>query len=208
MKLLKVLAVFIVIIGVFLIGAYLVVREAFGPKYSTIRIDLGDTGYLVADEMYIADMAEVYYVVDFTLEVNDSLIYNLGRATFLDENWAKSVRLYYAADWIILPANDEGNAKILLTNKATGINTDSVFTSQDLRYDSLWKAKHNDIPSWNYYGGSNIDSIRGDKIFVSYEYRINDYEPFKFYTQTVQYQLDTITGNLKSFHVGERTEKR
>ena len=78
----------------------------------------------------------------------------------------------------------------------------------DLRYDSLWKSKYKDIPSWTYGGSSKIDILNKDKLAVTYDYRIGDYEPFKFYSQTLEYNIDFKTGNIKTVKVAERKERK
>ena len=82
-----------------------------------------------------------------------------------------------------------------------------MMSPQNLRYDVIWKAQTNDIPAWSYYGSSNLDTIYNNKIVVTYEYRIDDHEPFKFYSRSIEYEIDTLSGILLTKKVFDRKEK-
>ena len=75
-----------------------------------------------------------------------------------------------------------------------------------MRYDNLWEKKYDEIPAWVYSGSSKLDTIINDRFFITYEYRIGLYPPFKFYKQTIEYYLDTATGKLKTINIFERKE--
>ena len=197
--------VLVILVVVLFIGVSWIFREAFGPKYRTVRIKLDNERILVGNETYNADLAAVFYDVNFTMETKETGIYKLGWGTFSDEHWDKSIDLYDIANWIVLPIR--GNPlKILLTEKTTKVNIDTIFNPVDLRYDSLWKKKYDEIPDWVYRGSSKLDSIINDRFFITYEYRIGMYPPLKFYKQTIEYYLDTTMGELKTKNIFERQE--
>lgn len=189
-------------------GQIWIIKEAFGPKYKTVTIKLDEENSLVCKQTYSADMAAVFYDVDFMLKNKNEETINLGTASFPTENWKETIRFYYIHNWNILFANGHSYSKLLMANQLLNKQKDTVFSPLELRYDSLWKLTYDDIPSWPYSGSSNIDTIIGDKLQVSYQYRIGDYPPFKFYSQTVEYTLDTITGNITTNKVLERTKKK
>ncbi len=201
-----VIALLILVVGLFICSKW-ILREAFGPKYRTVEIKIDDNRTLKCAEAYNADMHNVFYNVDFSLEDKTNKSLKLGRGEFIDENWAKDIHLYSFADWIIVPVRGYSYAKILFTNKYSAQNRDTILSPIDLRYDSLWKATYNEIPAWTYSGTSKVDSVANNKFYISYEYRIGDYPPFKLYTQTIEYKLDIEKATLTTTKVFERHEK-
>lgn len=194
----------LVLVGGILICSKWILREAFGPKLRTVEIKIDDKRTLKCNETYNADMAAVFYDVDFTLEDKSNKTVKLGRGSFAHEHWAKDIHLYTVANWFVLPISDYSYAKILLTNKFSNHNRDTVLSPIDLRYDSLWKAIYNEMPDWAYSGTSKVDSVANNKFYVTYEYRIGNNPPFKFYSQTIEYRLDTEKANLITTKVFER----
>ncbi|HYF01761.1 MAG TPA: hypothetical protein VEC36_00165 [Patescibacteria group bacterium] len=207
MKLSKILVITAFLISVPFICSKWVLKDAFGPKSRTVEIKIDESITLKCIETYKADIHDVFYDVDFTLEDKTSRTLKLGSGIFEDEHWAKHINLHTIADWLVLPVNEFPYVKFLMTNKLSTIKKDTILSPHNLRHDSLWKAKYNDIPAWTYSGSSKIDSITNDRVYVNYEYRIGDYPPFKFYSQTIEYRLDTITANLTTARVFERHEK-
>lgn len=197
----------LVLVGGLFICSKWILREAFGPKYRTVEIIIDDHRTLKCNETYNADMAAVFYDVDFTLEDKSDRTLKLGRASFGDEHWAKDIRLHTIADWHVLPVSEYSYAKILLTNKFSNHKKDTILSPLDLRYDSIWKMTYDEIPAWSYGGTSKVDSVTNDNFYVTYEYRIGDYAPFKFYLQTIEYRLDTEKVRLTTTKVFERHEK-
>jgi hypothetical protein len=193
---------------VLFIAAYFLIKEAFGPKYRTVNISIDKNKTLIGHETYNADFAAVFYDVNFELIVNNKDTFKIGNGTFSNENWDKVIRLYEIDNWFILPVNDNSYSKLLMTNKISRQSIDTVFSPLDLRYDSLWKSKYKDIPSWPYGGLSKIDTLQNDRLSVTYNYRIGDYEPFKFYRQTLEYNIDFKTGNIKTIQVADRIERK
>ena len=198
---------FIVLVAILFIGVNWIIREAFGPKYRTLKVPLNDRQTLIGDETYNADFAAVFYDVEFTLETTNEGTHNLGRASFSDEHWNKDIRLYNISDWFVLPVNDGSYTKILFANKIDRKSKDTIFSPNNLRYDELWKKHYNEIPAWAYYGTSKLEYVNNDKLFVTYEYRIGDYPPFKFYNQTIEHWFDASTGNFHTKRIFHRHEQ-
>jgi hypothetical protein len=198
----------IILIVVFLLVASWFLKEAFGPKHKTVTIQLNRDSFLKCREAYNADMAAVFYDVDFTLINKGNDTTDLGSATFLVHNWKKNIRLYNVADWFILPVKDMSHSKLLIKNKRLDITADTVLSPLELRYDSVWSKIYDDIPAWVYSGSSKVDTIIGRKLLVTYEYRIGLYEPFKFFSQTIEYEIDTLNGRLKTRRAFERSERK
>ncbi len=197
----------LVLLGGLFICSKWILKEAFGPKYRTVEIKLDDNRTLKCSETYNADMAAVFYDVDFTLEDKTNKTLKLGGGSYADEHWAKDIHLHSIGDWVVLPVTEISYAKILMTNKLSTQNKDTILSPLDLRYDSIWKVTYDEIPAWTYSGISKVDSITNDRFYITYEYRIGDYPPFKFYKQTIEYRLDTATANLTTIKVFERHEK-
>lgn len=203
----RMVIVLVILIAILFIAFRFLMKEAFGPKYRQVNIILDNGATLIGKETYNADLAAVFYDVDFELKTNNSEVYKLGSGTFIDENWSKRIRIYEIANWMILPVQNGSYLKILLTNKLSRLNIDTILSPQNLRFDKLWKDKYEEIPAWVYTGSSSIDSVVGDKLYVTYEYRIGDYEPYKFYFHPIEHKIDTMTGGINTATIFERKEK-
>jgi hypothetical protein len=206
-KWLKRILITVTVLSELIIGANWILKEAFGPKHRTVNIKLDDNRKLICEETYNADLAEVFYDIEFSLTDKNKGQIKVGRATYSKPDWEKEIKLIQIDNWLMIPAKENSYSKILLTNQILGIAMDTILSPQELRYDNLWKAKHNDIPAWTYSGSSQVDSVQKNNIYVSYEYRIGDYEPFTFYKQTIEYTLDAKSGKLKSKKVFDRQIK-
>lgn len=192
-----------IVIGLFFAGMW-VLTEAFGPETREVTIGLKNDRKLICKETYSADLAAVFYDVDFKLkDKNENPVY-LGRSTFSNENWSKDIKLNEIGNWILLPVEESRCAKILMLQRQTKMNRDTIFSPVDLRYDSIWRSKYDGIPSAFYRGSSGIDTIAGNKFHIIYEYRIGDRGPFKFYRQTIIHEMDLTTGTFETKCVFER----
>ena len=149
-KIFKILLIIVFVIFGLLLGATWILKEAFGPKYRTVEIELNKDRKLICEETYNADFAAVFYDVDFVLKEKDKEDINLGQATFSDENWDKDLKLIEIGDWIILPIDQGALSKALIRNRRYKTTKDTTFSPLELRYDKAWKAKYDEIPAWNY----------------------------------------------------------
>ena len=202
------LGVLVLLIAGLLFGANWFLKEAFGPKYKTIEIELNNERTLICDETYNADFAAVFYDVNFLLVENNKDTLKFGRATFSNENWQKNIKLIEFENWLILPIDQGTYSKILMNNRNLKIQKDKEFSPLELRDDKTWKSKHKDIPAWVYTGKSIIDSIVENRLYVDYEYRIGLYEPFEFYNQTVEYEMNVENGEFMTKKIFERKRIR
>jgi hypothetical protein len=184
-----------------------IIKEAFGPNSKNVTINLSDNNILLCTETYNADMHSVTYDVDFKLIENKSDTIHLGIGSFSDTTWKNDLQLKKIGRLYILPVKNYSYTKLLITGIDKSEKADTILSPQNLRYDSKWKSQTNDIPAWVYTGSSRLDSSRLNTIFVTYEYRIGDYEPWKFYTQTIEHEIDTLSGKLRTKKIFERHEK-
>jgi len=97
----KILVIVLVSIGIIFICFLWILREAFGPKYRKVDIKIDDNRTLHCSETYNADMAAVFYDVDFILEDKSNKNLKLGSCTLGDDNWEKKIKLHTIADWIV-----------------------------------------------------------------------------------------------------------
>lgn len=199
--------IFLVLLVVLAVAFMWIIKSAFGPSHKTVSIDLGSGKTLVGEETYNADFAAVFYDVDLKLVTRNLDTFKFGRATFHDENWHRNLRLDTVGNWFALPVKESSYSKLLLANRITKESRDTVFSPLELRYDSLWRAIHDEIPVYLYTGTSTIDSIKLNNIFVTYDYRIGYSEPFTFFVQSVEYVLDPTSGKVITKKVFERKEK-
>jgi len=184
-----------------------IIKDAFGPNSKNVTINLSDNKVLFCTETYNADMHSVTYDVDFKLIENKSDTFHLGVGSYSDTTWKNDLQIEKIGRFYILPVKDYSYTKLLITSIDKSKKADTILSPQNLRYDSKWKSQTNDIPAWVYTGSSQIDSSRLNTIFVTYEYRIGDYEPWKFYTQTIEHEIDTLSGKLRTKKILERHEK-
>lgn len=181
-----------------------VLTEAFGSKTREVIIELENGRKLICKETHSADLAAVFYDVDFKLkDKNENPVY-LGRSTFSNENWSKDIKLNEVGDWILLPVEEWRCAKVLMLQRQTKMTRDTIFSPVDLRYDSIWRYKYDEIPSAFYRGSSGVDAIADNKFHIIYEYRVGDKEPFKFYRQTIVHEMDLTTGAFETKWIFER----
>ena len=199
---------FLLIIGI-LFGANWFLKEAFGPTYRTVEVELNNNRILVCDETYNADFAAVFYDVKFKLKSDNDKLIELGQTTFSTENWEKEIKLIEIEDWILLSVNNENSYyKLLLTNIKRKINSSRTFSPLELYNDTQWKAKYHKKPAWLYSGNSKIDSIKENNFYVNYEYRVGLNEPFEFYNQTIEYEMNIENGEFLTKTIFERKRIR
>jgi hypothetical protein len=190
-----------------LISCKEITKEAFGPNSKSVTLKLSDSLQLLCNETYNADMHSVTYDVDFKLIDSKNDTFNLGKGSFGDTTWKNNLRVSKLGSFYLLPVKDFSYLKLLLTSVDKTKKTDTILSPHNLRYDTTWQTKTDDIPTWVYAGSSTLDTIFENKIVIYFEYRIGDYEPFKFYTQKIAYEIDTVNGVLLTKDVYERKAK-
>jgi hypothetical protein len=184
-----------------------IIKEAFGPNSKNVIINLSDTKVLFCTETYNADMHSVTYYVEFKLIENGRDTIHLGTGSYGDTTWKNDLQLKRIGNFYLLPVKEYSYLKLLFTNMNKSKKADTTLSPLNLRYDNIWKSQTDDIPAWVYTGSSKLDSTIQNKIFVTYEYRIGNYQPWKFYNQTIKYEIDTITGKLQTKKIFERQQK-
>ena len=204
-KRLKAIAIPLVITFVLLISMQWIIREVFGPKQRTVKIPVDHHRTLVGKETFKADMADIFYDVDFRLEQKGSKAIELGYASFKNNDWDKHIQPRTSGNWLIIPVRYGNYSKLFLANPLNGECRDTLFSPLLLQEDSLWDINHDDVPDWVYEGSSQVDSINSNHIFVSYEYRVGINLPFQFFEQTIEYEMDSATATITTVRLFDRT---
>lgn len=190
-----------------LIGAKWFLTEAFGPKYREVEIPISSDKKIIGEETYNADFAAVFYDVDLSL-INGQDTTKLGRTTFNREDWEKNLELIESGEWTLLLIKDNTYFQVLGTSKKTDQTIDTTFSPLELRYDSLWKQENMEIPAWTYTGNTTVDSVKENRFYVTFNYRIGLYEPFEFYDQMILYTMNQNTGEFETTKVFEPKKKK
>ena len=199
-------SILMLIVLVILVGLWFL-HEAFGPKKRTVTIIVDKSKTLICDETYNADLAAVFYNVNFKLQDNKHGNFSLGSAVFTDNHWDREIQLNSIGKWYLLPVKSGSYSKLLFTNSGNHKSMDTTFSPQTLRYDSLWKLTSDGIPAWVYSGSSQLDSIKQNKLFVTFNYRFGLNDSFKFLSQTIEYEFDTVNGSITTKKIFEAKEK-
>lgn len=197
----------LILVGVFL-GIHWIIKGAFGPIQKTVEIKLKSGLTLLGEETYNADFAGVFYDIDFSLLEGNPQPLLLGEATFPKDNWADSLEVQKIGRWYILPVNSKGYSKLLLNKRGNQRNKEIIFSPLELRYDSLWKSNYSDIPDGSYYGSSKIKSIMKNRYQIQYKYRISSNNKFSFFNQVIEYELDSLKGEVLTRKIFEREQKK
>lgn len=190
------------------IGLNRMIKSAFGPIEREVVLELNNDEKLLCKEIYNADLADVFYDVNFKLINKDNDILDFGSGTFPNNEWNELIQLKKIGEWLVIPVNGSGYSKLLMSNRVKYQKREIEFSPIELKNNQLWKSRYKENPAWVHRGSSKIDSIVGNNIFVNYDYRIGLYEPFEFYNQTIQYQFDLNEEEIKTIKVFERKEIR
>jgi len=194
------LGVLVLLIVGLILGTKWYLKEAFGPTYRILEID-SSIGKLICEEEYNADMAAVFYDVDFKLETKDKQPIYLGKLFFQREDWQSQFELKENEKWYYLSSNKSNIYDLVLTDKISQENLSFDLESSHPKNKSLWKTEKN-IIGLPYSTIFSIDSIKQDRIFVKYEYRNNENSNL-IKTQTVEFQIDEINKSLKIINESE-----
>lgn len=186
-------------------GTYWLFRQAFGPLERTITIEISDNQTLVCKEIYTADLAAVFYDVDFKLVSRNETL-ELGTATFSTDTWNKDVKLYSIGDWAVLPVREGPYLKLLAANHNYSVAKDTVLNPHDLGIPRPWQGSSQGTPSRIYAGTSELESVDHDEFTVLYKYRIGNQEPLSHVQQKIKYQFDNIRGDLRVQEIFEPEE--
>ena len=199
------------VVGIFLLVMFIIlvillrhdinkkIKSDFGPTYKTFQLDTDVEGKLICIEKYSADLTSVFYTVDFKLIKEASDTFEFGKGVYNDKEWIKNIKIIEIDDWYVLPTMDNDYAKILLINQSTKHSQEYFFSPHELRYDSLWFSLNKEIPTSTYKGGSRIDSISENKIYVEYDYCLGSfYDSITYVCQSIEYEINPNMGTLSS----------
>lgn len=186
-------------------GFYWSLLEAFGTKIRTVEIDK-PLGKLICRERYNADLAAIFYDIDFKLVTHNADTLCLGSALYHENDWADHIQLITIDDTYCISTHNSAYAKIYLADKCDKANVGFTFSPLDLANDTLWRQSNEEIPAWVYPGSSVVDSISSNLIYVKYAYRLGLSEPFSYKKQRLVYRLDTKTNTLITDRVYPATD--
>tara|TARA_R110002167_G_scaffold366411_1_gene596186 strand:- start:33794 stop:34291 length:498 start_codon:yes stop_codon:yes gene_type:complete len=123
------------ILIIIIIGFFWMIKEAFGPTYKTVEIEK-PFGKLICTEQYTADMADVFYDVDFKLLKENLDTLYLGNGIYNEDNWYEKIKLIKIEDWYGIVTAYSSHAKIGLTNEKNKEHINIVFNPLELQNNS------------------------------------------------------------------------
>ncbi len=194
------LGVLVLLIVGLILGAKWYLKEAFGPTYRIVEID-SSIGKLICEEEYNADMAAVFYDVDFKLETKDKQPIYLGKLFFQREDWQSQFDLKENEKWYYLSSNKSNIYDLVLTDKISQENLSFDLKSSQPKNNKLWKTQKNTI-GLPYYTTFIIDSIKQDLLYIKYEYQ-NIENPNLIKNQTVEFKIDEYNKSLEIINKSE-----
>lgn len=204
---LRALGIGTVILILLVIGFFWMLKQAFGPIERTGELELSDELTLQYQETYNADFADVFYDVTFELPNSKGELFEIGHGTFNNEGWESKIQVKTVNGYLILIAEEGSFAKLIIVNPERTNSLQRTFDPQELRDDPIWEQKNFEIPVYLYTGSSTITSVSEDSIQVNFEYRTGYYEPFRFWNQKMNYQLETEPLRLVTTKAFEPKEK-
>jgi hypothetical protein len=202
----KTLLVLGIVAALLTCSAYLLLRLAFGPIRHTYIIEISPSLSLICKEEYNADLADVFYDVSFQLIQNDKQR-PFGQATFRNENWREGLVLHEIGAWYVLPMNEMSYSKILFAHKTSDVKLDTLLSAKNLIRDKSWRSKAKNRTTRFLLDESRYDSIAGGKIFITFNYKVGDSEPFIDLVQQISYRLDQATGKLITENIFDAAAK-
>ncbi|WNB17763.1 hypothetical protein [Marivirga arenosa] len=204
----KALGIGAITLVLLVIGFFWMLRQAFGPIERSGELELSDELTLQYQEMYNADFADVFYDVTFELPNSKGELFEIGRATFNNENWESEVQFVESNNCLIFIVQDIGSlAKVIVVNPERTFSIERTFDPQKLRDDPIWQAGNFENPVHLYYGSSSVTSVSNDSIQVDFEYRTGYNEPIIFWNQKLNYRLETAPLRILTTKAYQPTEK-
>lgn len=167
----KVLLIGLGILLLIIVTIFICLRLAFGPLHDTVTIDLGAEGELVCDEIYNADLADVFYDVQMILKTSNGRRWDLGSVTFHHETWPQQIKPTRVGDWLVIPLEPEKFLQVKILNTLNGKLNDTTLLPFDLREDPLYGESFSDRPNHLYPGTSKLIDISGNTIEASFGYK-------------------------------------
>jgi hypothetical protein len=190
----------LIILIIIIIGFFWMFRTAFGPTFRTVKID-NPVGKLICEEEYNADMAAVFYDVDFKLETGEKQIIDLGKLYFQKEDWQTEFDLKENENWYYLSSNHSNIYDLVLTDKISQENFSFDMKSSQPENKELWKTEKYSI-GFPYSTNFTIDSIKQNSLYVKYEYRNNKNSKL-IKNQSVEFKIDKFNKSLEIINKSE-----
>ena len=190
----------LIILIIIVIGFIWTVKTAFSPSFRTVEID-NPIGKLICEEEYNADMAAVFYDVDFKLETKDKQPIYLGKLFFQREDWQSQFELKENESWYYLSSNQSNIYDLVLTDKISQENLSFDLKSSQPKNSNLWKTEKNTI-GLPYSTTFIIDSIKQDLLFIKYEYQNNENSKL-IKNQTVEFKIDEFNKSVEIINKSE-----
>lgn len=185
---------------IIIIGFFWLVKTAFGPTFKTVEIN-NPVGKLICEEEYNADLAGVFYDVDFKLETKVKQQINLGKLYFQKEDWQTEFELKENENWYYLSSNKSGIYDLILTDKISQENLSFNLQSSQPKNKELWKTEKYTI-GLPYSTTFIIDSLKQNLLYIKYEYRNNENSKL-IKKQTVEFKIDELNKSLEIINKSE-----
>lgn len=178
----------LIILIIIIIGFFWMVKTAFGPSFKTINVD-HSIGKLICEEEYNADMAAVFYDVEFKLESKDKQLINLGKLYFQREDWQTEFELKENENWYYLSSNHSNIYDLILTNKSSKENLSFNVKESKPKIKKNWKLGN------KFSVKFRIDSIKQDFIYLTYKYQNTEFTS-SAKSQFVEFKIDRPNNKL------------
>ncbi len=192
--------IFVLIVIGLLFGAKWFLKEAFGTTYRTVEID-NPVGKLICMEKYNADLAEVFFDVEFKLETKEEKLIDIGKLNFRIEDWQTEFELKENENWYYLSSNNSRTYDLILTDKISQENLFFSLNANQPKNKNLSKTEKHSI-SYQYSAFFTIDSIKQDLLYVEYEYK-NDQNSYYTKKQKVEFRIEKLKKSLKIINQSE-----
>ncbi|WP_299064277.1 hypothetical protein [uncultured Polaribacter sp.] len=194
----------IVLISIFLFvikSFFSSIETSFGPTFRTIEIE-NPLGKIICIEEYNADLADVFYDIEFNLETSDNNIINLGKLYFQgEENWQNEFELKESENWYYLSSNESNIYDLILINKASKENFSLNLKRSQPKNNELWKNRKYSV-ELPYLTTFTIDSIIEKTLYIKYEYQNRENTELTK-EQTVEFKFHDLNKNLEIINKSE-----
>ena len=196
------LFVFVTISMIFIAIKMITSPSGFGPERKTIEVKQNIGGKLICKSYYTADIRSYDYSIsyDYIDSNGDTLDFKSGN--YLGRSWDKEVQIRKYNNWLMLKTGDWiDNDKLILKNIQTDSTIIHSFTQKFVQQFEIWKSNVSE-DEFNYSPVEiYIDEIRGNKVYVSYEFKTKPINFFFYSDKVIVFEIDNLTGDLKMISV-------
>ena len=181
----------------------MLLRLAFGPISTSYEIETESGQTIICEQTYNADMAAVFYDIDFYLERKDSNTF-IGSGFYSRENWIERVSTFVVDDWLLVKTEnsfDEKGLKLVGLNLKTKNRIDTIFSAGTFTNDAIWQ-KQNEIHSTqSEVAEIKMDSVDAQSIYVTFKYRNLYPNPPDILSATFKYRINNLKGKLETVEI-------